>query len=92
MLGAEYSFLERRNDTGHIFSKDVQVNDFVKFEIVPVMVLLLTSCTQQPTGAAEMDCLALLANVAHCLFVTADFLESIMNIQEICDVDGSLKL
>ena len=92
MSGTEQSLLERRNEGGHISSQGVQVNDVMGFEFIPVLMGFHASLAHKPTGATEACCLTFLALVAHCLFTGAHLLQSILDVEEVVDVEGSLEL
>ena len=91
MLGAEQRLLEGRNEGGHVSSQRVQVDDFVGGEIVPLLVDLLAALAHEPTSAAEASCLPFLTLIAHCLVAGAHFLEGVLDVKEVMDVEGSLK-
>ena len=91
MIGTKQSLLERRNEGGHVSSQGVQVDNLVGFEIVPFMMEFYAALANEPTSAAIACCLAFVAFVARCLFAGAHFLEGILNIEEVVDVEGSLE-
>ena len=91
MLGAEQRLLEGRNEGGHVSSQRVQVDDFVGGEIVPLLVGLLAALAHEPTSAAEVSCLTFLTLIAHCLVAGAHFLEGVLDVKEVMDVEGSLE-
>jgi hypothetical protein len=91
VFGAKQSLLERRNEGGHGSSQGVQVNDFVWFEIVPFQMGFDAALANKPASAAKASCFAFLALVAHCLFAGAHFLEGILDVEEVVDVEGSLE-
>ena len=91
MLGAAQRLLEGRNEGGHISSQRVQVDDFVGGEIVPLLVDLLAALAHEPTSAAEVNCLTFLTLIAHCLVAGAHFLEGVLDVKEVVDVEGSLE-
>ena len=91
MLGAEQRLLEGRNEGGHVSSQRVQVDDFVGGEIVPLLVGLLATLAHEPTSAAEASCLTFLTLIAHWLVAGAHFLEGVLDVKEVVDVEGSLE-
>ena len=91
MLGAEQRLLEGRNEYGHVSSQRIQVNDFVGGEIVPLQVGLLAALAHEPTSAAEASCPTFLALTAHYLAARAHFLEGVLDVKEVVDVEGSLE-
>ena len=92
VLGAEQSLLERRNEGGHVSSQGVQVNDLVRFEILPFTMGLHAALTHKPTSATKANRLAFLALVAQCLVTGVHFLEGILDVEKVVDVEGSLEL
>ena len=91
MLGAEQRLLEGRNKGSYVSGQRVQVDDFVGGEIVPLLVDLLAALAHEPTGAAEASCFAFLALIAHWLVARAHFLEGVLDVKEVVDVEGSLE-
>ena len=92
VLGAKQSLLERRNEGGHVSSQGVQVNDLVGFEILPFTMGLHAALTHKPTSATKANRLTFLALVAQCLVAGVHFLEGILDVEEVVDVEGSLEL
>ena len=91
MLGAKQRLLEGRNKGVQVSSQCVQVDDFMGGEIVPLLVGLLTALAHEPTSAAEASCLTFLTLIAHCLVAGARFLEGVLDVKEVVDVEGSLE-
>ena len=60
-------------------------------EFVPLLVDIHTALTHKPTSATEANCLAVFALVAHWLVTRADFLEGILDVKQVVDVEGSLE-
>ena len=91
VFGAEQSLLERRDEGGHVSGQGFKIDNFVGFEIVPFPVCFDAALAHKPTSATKSSCLAFLAFVAHCLFAGAHFLEGILYVKEVVDVECSLE-
>ena len=91
VLGAEQCLLERRNEGGHVSTQCLQVDDLVCFEIFPLLVGFHAALAQKFASAAEANCLAFLALVAHCLVAGAHFLEGILDVEEVVYVESALE-
>ena len=91
VFGAKQSFLERRNEGGHVSSQGIQVDNLVGFEVVPFLVGFDAALADKAASATKASCLSFLALVAHCLFAGAHFLEGILDVEEVVDVEGSLE-
>ena len=86
------SLVERRNEGGHVSSQGVQVDDLMGFEIWPVLMMLFTEPTHKPTSATKANSFTLGTCITHQLITGAYFLEGILDIEEVVDVEGSLEL
>ena len=89
--GTKQCLLERRDKGGYISGQGVQVDKFMGFVFVPILMDFLAALAQEPTGAAEANSFVLLALVTHCLFAGAHFLEGILDVKEVVDVERSLE-
>ena len=91
MLGALLDLLDWRYQISRIFCQLIETDYLVRGKFFPFDVWLLTGVAEKPTGSAEAGGLTLFTFDTLGIGWSADFLEDVLDVEEVVNEEGSLQ-